>query len=118
MERCSGDASITDIGSSIEKEFGHPVDDNFVRLALSQLSDKNLVADGDLASAPLPSRRELIKKIGLATAIAIPVVASLVAPRNAFATLSACVCSSPSRCFNQTMCPSTVNCNANGICAP
>ena len=116
--RCSGDASIADIARSIEKEFGHPVDDNFVRLALSQLFDKNLVAGGELASAALPSRRELIKKIGLGTIVAIPVVASLVAPKNTLAAVSACVCRSPAQCANQTMCNSVTNCNFNGICAP
>ena len=115
--RCSGDASIADIARSIEKEFGHPVDDNFVRLALSQLSDKNLVVDGDLASTPLPSRRELIKKIGLATAIALPFVASLVAPKNAFASISSCVCTSPVRCARPE-CGSATFCSVNGICVP
>ncbi len=114
---CKGDKSIKEIARSVEIKFGHPVDADFVRFAVKQLDDRKLLAVSGLSGVPMPGRREAIKKIGLASAIAIPVVSSLVSPTSAYATAS-CACINPGDCPAQTGCPSTVNCNASGVCAP
>ena len=114
---CSGDKSIDDIALSFEEKFGQAVNAGFVRLAISQLNDKHLLSGSDVGDTKIPNRREAIRKIALTTAVAIPVVASLVAPQNVMAQTS-CRCGSPGHCITQTACPSTVNCNPSSVCAP
>ena len=114
---CDGNNSISEITNLFEKEMGAVVHEDLIWLAIDQLQEKNL-----LESEPSPkftgsSRREVIKKIGLATVVALPIVASLTAPTSALASTS-CACSNPGACITQTTCPSTVNCNGAGICAP
>jgi hypothetical protein len=114
---CDGNNSISEITNLFEKQTGTVVHEDLIWLAIDQLQEKNL-----LESEPLPkftgsSRREVIKKIGLATVVALPIVASLTAPTSALASTS-CSCVNPGACAVQTSCPSTVNCNINGICAP
>jgi len=113
---CKGDISIDEIAESVEAKFGHRVDADFVRLAVKQLDDKKLLTRNGLNGLAMPSRREAIKKIGLASAIAIPIVASIVAPPNAMASVS-CACSIPSNCLGLG-CPSPDTCNTLGQCAP
>ena len=116
--RCSGIASVSDIAKSIEVRFGHPVDLDFVRLAISQLNDRRLLSEGGLNGAALTSRREAIRKIGQASVIAIPMIASIVAPPNALGSIS-CACTNPASCLSQAgnSCPpQAFSCNALGIC--
>ncbi|SRR5258708_32235669 len=114
---CKGDISIDEIAKSVETRFGHAVDADYVRLAVKQLDDKKLLIESGLGGLAMPSRREAIKKIGLASAIAIPIVASIVAPPNALASLS-CACVAPADCATFTSCMSMTNCNPGGQCSP
>ena len=114
---CDGNASINDIIESFEKNSGGKVSEDFVWLAIDQLNENGLLEPGVAPRFAGESRRSVIKKIGLASVIALPVIASLVAPRSAMASVS-CACVTPGNCLAQTMCPSTVNCNVGGICAP
>lgn len=114
--RCNGDQSLKEIAEAMEGEYRQPIDVDMVRLAVKQLDDNKLLTKGSVSYGILPGRRELIKRIGLASAVAIPIVASLAAPRSAFA-LSSCACATPGDC-TATPCPSTVTCNGSGICAP
>jgi hypothetical protein len=113
---CDGSHSINDIAGLMEKEFGANVPDDLVWLAIDQLGKDELLE----ASVPVVSgisRREVIRRIGIASVIALPVVASLVAPSSALAAVS-CGCVNPGACLTQTSCASTVNCNGSGTCAP
>ncbi|HEY0427864.1 MAG TPA: PqqD family protein [Pyrinomonadaceae bacterium] len=114
---CDGNKSIADITKSFENDFGSPVNEDLVWLAVEQLNDKNLLSEGLQTNFKGQNRREVIKKIGFAAVIALPVVASLTAPSSALATAS-CACVAPADCAAQTGCPSTVNCNPSGVCAP
>jgi hypothetical protein len=113
---CDGKANVKDISTLMEKEFGAPVHEDLVWLALDQLSKDNL-----LSTNPTPvtgvSRREVMRRIGVASMVALPVVASLVAPTSALATVS-CACANPAACNTLTGCPSITNCNGLGVCAP
>ncbi|MBA3353164.1 MAG: hypothetical protein H0U23_12235 [Blastocatellia bacterium] len=93
--------------------------EDFVWLAIDQLSENNLLEKQLTPNFPGQSRREVIKKIGLATMVAIPVIASLVAPQSALAANS-CACNNASQCANPSSagCPSRVNCNGAGLCGP
>lgn len=114
---CNGDNSVSEITKLFEKEIGSAVQEDLIWLAIDQLNEKNLLAASLASNFAGRSRREAIRKIGLATVIALPVVASLTAPTSALAATS-CTCVSSSGCLTQTTCPSTSNCNASGVCAP
>lgn len=114
---CDGNKSIAEITKSFESDFGSPVQEDLVWLAIEQLNDKNLLSEGLQTNFKGQNRREVLKKIGFAAVVALPVVASLTAPSSALATAS-CACVVPADCATQTGCPSTVNCNTGGVCAP
>ncbi len=116
---CDGNNSVSEIATLVEKQAGNKVTEDFVWLAIDQLSENNLLEKQLTPNFPGQSRREVIKKIGLATMVAIPVIASLVAPQSALAA-SSCRCNNASQCENPSSagCPSRVNCNGARLCGP
>ena len=112
---CTGTNSVADIVRDFESTTGKTVNDELVWLAIDQLGDNGLLESGMTARFAGQSRREVIKKIGLASMVALPVVASLVAPPNALA-VGSCACTNNAGCVNQTNagCPMTT-CTA-GTC--
>src|SRR5437773_7195834 len=90
--QCNGDASIGEIAISAEKKFGVVVNDEFVSFALAQLNDRKLLSSPGLSGRPRLNRREAIRKIALASAVAVPTIASIVAPARAQGTLSCAGC--------------------------
>jgi hypothetical protein len=110
---------VSDIARDFEATGSGKVSEDLVWLAIDQLSENGLLTDAVPARFSGPSRRQVIKTIGLASVVAVPVIASLVAPQNALAAVS-CTCTPNvgATCNGQTGCPSTNNCNTNGICAP
>jgi hypothetical protein len=114
---CDGKNSVSDITRLVEAELGQGLNDDLVWLAIDQLSENALLEAGIERKFAGQSRREVLKKIGFASVVAVPVIASLVAPKNVLANVS-CACVVPGDCISQTACPSTVNCNGSGRCAP
>lgn len=116
---CDGNNSVSEIAKLVESQAGGKVTEAFVWLALDQLNENNLLQNEIRSSFEGTTRREVIKKIGLASMVALPVIASLVAPQSALAAAS-CACNNPSQCGNppNSQCPSTTNCNGSGLCAP
>jgi len=112
---CDGNTSV----SEISRICGDTGNEDLVWLAIDQLSENNLLEKSMMADFRGQSRREVIKKIGLASVVAVPIIASLVAPKNALAAQSC-------NCVNNTQCNSGPNaghcaaltCNGSGICAP
>ncbi len=82
---CDGKNSVTEISKLFGNQSGKPIDENLVWLAIDQLNENNLLEEKIQANFNGQSRREVIKKIGLAAVIALPIVSSLVAPTAAFA---------------------------------
>ena len=116
---CDGNNSVSEIARLVEEQAGGKVTEDFVWLAIDQLSENNLLEKEVSVSFSGQSRREAIKRIGMATMIAVPIIASLVAPQSALAAAS-CSCVSDSSCGNNPNrgCLSTTNCNGDGLCAP
>jgi hypothetical protein len=114
---CDGSHSINDIAGLMQKEFGANVPDDLVWLAIDQLGKDDLLESAEEAPVSGLSRREVIRRVGIASVIALPVVASLVAPSSALAAVS-CGCINAAACATQTGCASLVNCNGGGVCAP
>ncbi len=102
---CNGRNSVADITKLVGDDSGNAVPEDLVWLAIDQLSEKNLLANNLKADFNGSTRREVIKKIGLAAVIGIPVVASLVAPTSVLAVVTGCGIS----CTSSTQC--------SGVCA-
>ena len=116
---CDGNRSITDIARHVESLAGSSVSDDFVWLAIDQLNENNLLEQEITANFNGLSRRDVIKKIGLSTMIAVPVIGSLVAPKSAMAAAS-CNCNNNAECGPATPnagCPAP-SCNGLGLCQP
>ncbi len=109
---CDGTNTVGDI----VKQFDGKVTEDFVWLAIDQLNENGLLQSEIAPRFAGQSRRQVLKTIGLASMVALPVIASLVAPANTLAATS-CVCTTSSSCATRA-CPSTTNCNALGLCAP
>lgn len=109
---CDGKQTVSDIAAAFGKG-----NEDLVWLAIDQLSENDLLEAGVVSKFKGQSRRDVIKKIGLASIIAVPVIASLVAPQNALAAQS-CNCVNNTQCVsgpNAGHCPTGV-CSSFGIC--
>jgi hypothetical protein len=110
---CDGRNSVADITKLVGVDSGNAVPEDLVWLAIDQLSEKNLLANDLKANFNGSTRREVIKKIGLAAVIGIPVVASLTAPTSVMAAVS-CACTVQSNCPTLPGCPTTAC--TGGVC--
>lgn len=86
---CDGQNSVAQIAGLLGREFSQKVDEELVWLALDQLSEERLLETGVSLNSNGVSRRDAIRKIGLAAAIALPVVAMLGFPRTSLAVTCA-----------------------------
>ena len=84
---CNGNNSIPEITRLFENEIGSTVQEDLIWLAIDELKNENLVEidSGYVSVFKGMSRREAVKKVGLGTMIALPVISSLVAPSSAMA---------------------------------
>ena len=114
---CNGSNSIADIVRQFESSGSGKVTEDFVWFAIDQLNENGLLEAGVSPRFQGQSRRQALKTIGMASMVALPVIASLVAPQSALGSVS-CTCTTPAQCVTQTACPSTQVCNTNGLCAP
>ncbi len=111
---CDGKNSVADITKLVGADAGSSVPEDLVWLAIDQLSEKNLLAISLKADFKGSTRRDVIKKIGLAAVIGLPLVASLTAPTSVLAATS-CTCPAGNAdCAAQPGCPA--NCNPSSIC--
>jgi len=115
---CDGNNSVSDISKLIEAELGNHVSDDLVWLAIDQLSENSLLDTSIESKFAGQSRREVLKKIGFASIVAVPVIASMVAPTSVLAATSCrCLAGNPGDCTSQRNCASR-SCNSAGLCAP
>jgi len=116
---CDGKNSVMDIVQQFESNGRGKVTEDFVWLAIDQLNENGLLENKVAPRFQGQSRRQVLKTIGLASMVALPVIASLVAPKQAFGVTS-CSCTSAAQCGlpQNASCPSTTNCNNLGLCAP
>ena len=102
-KNCNGKRSIAEIAQRMQAELKAPVETNVVWYAIEQLDKYHLLRD----SIPLPdelvtmSRRDFLKKVGIATAVAVPAILSITLPTPAQA--ASCL-------------PSGAMCSGNGQC--
>lgn len=117
---CDGKTSVAEISRLMSVRLRTSISEDFVRLALKSFRKNDLLDNGDELTDHFAglTRREIVKKVGLTSMVALPFVASLVAPTSANAASVDCSCVNPGQCLTKTSCPSQVNCNPSMICAP
>ncbi|HYO92772.1 MAG TPA: PqqD family peptide modification chaperone [Pyrinomonadaceae bacterium] len=110
---CDGRKSVSEIAASLEANTLEQFTEEMVWLALNQLERFRLL-EGPV-KLPLKasgmSRRELVRKLGLAGAASLPLILSIVAPEAA----SAATCAGPGApCLSNARCCSGLC--VNGVC--
>lgn len=78
-QHCDGQSTIKDIATKMEQSLKKPIDESIVSFALQSLSKDGLL-EHPSATSFVPaqmSRRDLIQKIGVRAAVAIPLVTAL-----------------------------------------
>jgi hypothetical protein len=113
--KCSGDLSVDDIAMSFANQESGPTARRMTQIAISQLSERKLLFEPAPAIFHSIDRRQMLKRIGAVSAIAVPIISSIVAPPRALGNVS-CLCISPVNCTFQPGCDGF--CNALGFCAP
>ena len=116
--RCDGRTRVSEITLAIQSASAGSPDDDAVWFAIEQLKRAHLIEATTVlgSGSPKLSRRELMKKAGIAAAVALPLVTTIVAPRVAEAATclpSGAVCSPPGP--NAACCSG--NCNGVLGCA-
>jgi hypothetical protein len=90
-QHCDGRTASAEIAQRLQDELQAHCPEDYVWLALRQLKKINLLDDGVVLPAPPTrmSRRQLVRTLGLAAAVAAPIVTSIVAPTSAQAATCA-----------------------------
>lgn len=108
-KNCDGKNSIAELRKLVEKEFKTSVNEDFVWLAIDQLSQENLLQEKVPHKGV--TRREILKKIGMAAVIALPIVASLTVPDTALASTTCgniCSPANPRTCAPGCTCQGSI----------
>lgn len=119
---CDGTKTVSEISDLMSKKLQTLISENFVWLALNELQKENLLDDNLKINFGGFTRRDVVRKIGLASMVALPIIASVVAPtalmaQSALSLFAACStnpqCASfncyPSAAFGMVCCSSTTN---------
>lgn len=79
---CNGINSIADINRKLRKKLNINYSEELIWLALDQLKKNNLLENSSEIEINFGglSRREAIRKVGLSSVIALPIIAAIVAP--------------------------------------
>lgn len=115
----NGDKNITEIADAVSKKLNSSINEEFVWLAIEQLKKENLIENKNEIPSLYQdvSRREIIKRVGLASLVALPIVSSLVAPVAINAQSVACTTTPPGglqcRCIASEVPSVGDNCGTN-----
>jgi hypothetical protein len=109
-KNCDGTRSAGELANLLEDELGASVPEGVVWLALDQLERFKLLSDPLAKPRHLQgtSRRDVIRSLGIAAAVSIPVITSIIAPTPAQAASCGsasgrdhdCPCTSSSECLS------------------
>ena len=83
FQTCDGKKTVSDITQELTRELEESVSEEIVWVALHRLGKARLLEQSAIATTGTNlARREVLRKLGLATAIALPIVTSIVAPES------------------------------------
>jgi hypothetical protein len=108
---CDGNTSAAKIARRLELELDASFNEELVWMALGQLEKLHLLEQSVSVPSQFShlSRRQLIRNLGLAAAVALPVVTSIVVPT----AVQAATCQqSGNPCIPSKLCCSPLGCNA------
>lgn len=119
-----GDKTVSEISELMSKRLGILVGEDFIYLALRDLKKESLLENSEELADYLSglSRREIVKRIGLSSMVALPIIASVIAP-SAAAAQSASLnplfvrCTTPGQCASGS-CASTSYLPVGSFCCP
>lgn len=96
---CTGEKNIEELADVLSLHLNSEISINLINFALGQLKKENLLEGGFIMSANFKgmSRREVIKRIGLTSMAALPLVSSLTAP-SALSAQSVCIVEGNNTC--------------------
>jgi hypothetical protein len=111
---CDGQTSLAGIARLVSAKLDTPIDEEVVRMAMEKLDSCHLLDESSRMAQPArgQSRREVLRRIGITAAVALPAITSIVAPR---AAQAATCLPSGSGCSSSAQCCSGV-CSAS-VCA-
>ncbi|MET0648729.1 MAG: PqqD family protein [Pyrinomonadaceae bacterium] len=106
---CDGRTAVGAIAEKVGAQMSAHVSEDVVWLALDQLAEFDLLTTGAARTAPasLMSRRKMLRRLGVAAAVSLPLITSVVSPTAAEAQ-SPC---------NEENCPPPMCCSG-GVCLP
>ncbi len=86
-QNCTGEKTIKEIANDLENHLQKNVPEELIWLTLKKLHAEDLIIieDETIFNEINTNRREILKKAGLATLVALPIVSSLIAPQAAAA---------------------------------
>ena len=90
FRHCDGETTIPDMALRIGTALGMPVDEQAVRLGLVRLERAHLL-DGAVAHILHTSRREMLRTLGRAAAVVVPLDTAITVPTSAQAQATGCI---------------------------
>jgi hypothetical protein len=117
-KHCDGCTNVAQIARLLEKQMKTAVSEQVVWFALRQLENSRLLKESVPSPAPASrmTRRELVRNLGIAAAITVPLVTSIVAPTATEAQTRTCAGNrEPCGDGGLPCCPGF---NCDGVCFP
>jgi hypothetical protein len=115
---CDGTRAPAEIARRLTAELDAQFSEDLVLLALNQLEKLHLLAQPEALPVQFAalSRRQMVRRIGFAAAVAVPLITSIVAPT----AVQAATCTPPGQPCSMTIaCCSMLGCNPpTGVCNP
>jgi hypothetical protein len=81
-KHCDGKRSVAQLAQIVGRELDTLFDEQMVWLAIGQLDQARLLEERVMPrlGSPKISRRDVIKKVGLAAAVSVPLISSIISP--------------------------------------
>jgi len=117
-QQCDGHATPAEISRTLSRQLGTTIDERVVWFALKQLSRDHLLEEDLTPPAVFTvglNRREMVRVLGLAAVVAVPLVTSIVAPTPAQA--ATCLPSGASCTNSAECCSGLCNTGTTGLCS-
>jgi len=114
---CDGETTLADACSALSRDLETPIDEKLIWYAVDQFSKDNLLEKGFKLPAfiiPGMNRRQMVRTLGLAAVVAVPLVTSIVAPT----PVQAATCLPPGQpCTSSAQCcTGTCDTGGTGLC--